>query len=115
MSFNLYKKYKLEELSELCCQKVCMPENNGNSLPDALSLLHPITIVVQTRGTAEYLRQQIAGYCGVMEKREALRVLASVRRCIIREPTIRQHGNLDMDYSSLGVVLPCARKEKTKL
>lgn len=65
MSFNLYKKYKLEELSELCCQKVCMPENNGNSLPDALSLLHPITIVVQTRGTAEYLRQQIASHCGI--------------------------------------------------
>ena len=65
MSFNLYKKYKLEELSELCCQKVFMPENNGGSLPDALSLLHPATIVVQTRGTAEYLRQQIARQCGI--------------------------------------------------
>ena len=59
MSFNLYKKYKLEELSELCCQKVCTPERTAGALPDALSLLHPATIVVQTRGTAEYLRQQI--------------------------------------------------------
>ena len=59
MPFNLYKKYKLEELSLLCCQKVCTPENNGDRLPDALSLLQPVTIVVQTSGTAEYLRQQI--------------------------------------------------------
>jgi exonuclease V gamma subunit len=65
MPFNLYKKYKLEELSLLCCQKVCTPENNGGSLPDALSLLQPVTIVVQTSGTAEYLRQQIARHCGI--------------------------------------------------
>ena len=65
MPFNLYKKYKLEELSLLCCQKVCTPENNGGSLPDALSLLQPVTIVVQTSGTAEYLRQQIACHCGI--------------------------------------------------
>ena len=65
MSFNLYKKYKLEELSELCCQKVCTPERTAGALPDALSLLHPATIVVQTRGTAEYLRQQIARHCGI--------------------------------------------------
>ena len=65
MSFNLYKKYKLEELSELCCQKVCTSERAAGELPDALSLLHPATIVVQTRGTAEYLRQQIARHCGI--------------------------------------------------
>ena len=58
MAFFLYKEYQLEKLAESFADNVYDRRQVGEITPENLLAAH--TVIVQTRGMGEYLRQVLA-------------------------------------------------------
>lgn len=61
--FHLFREYKLEKLADLFSAR--LRRDSGGSSVEPENWLKPRTVVVQTRGMAEYLRQNVAVNNGI--------------------------------------------------
>lgn len=76
MAFHLYRENKLEVLAERFVREVYQAQR----VDSAFSLTAAHTVVVQTRGMAEYLKQFIATRCGIAANLEMPFVNAFIDR-----------------------------------
>ena len=65
MAFYLYKECKLEKLAERFAVDVYSKDAEAAGSSDAAALLAGHTVIVQTRGMAEYLQQFLAQHSGI--------------------------------------------------
>ena len=61
--FHLFREYKLEKLADLFSAR--LRRDSVCSSVEPANWLKPRTVVVQTRGMAEYLRQNVAANNGI--------------------------------------------------